>query len=217
MEQGSSHYNMPMAIKLNGALCVDSLCSAFIDVISRHHSLRTCFINRSDSPETSLNPVPESWEMPVFDVSQLDGEDQLAEVSRLQGEEAVKPFNLSSDLMLRTCLIKTAQDEHILLLTMHHIASDGWSLGILFNELKAFYQDALQGRKQDYEDLGIQYLDYANWQHQPEVIRSLNQQVAYWKQQLSGAPAVHNLPLDYARPAEQKYQGQWLSTHLDES
>lgn len=217
MEQGSSHYNMPMAIKLNGQLSIDSLHSAFVNVISRHHSLRTGFVNRSDSPQTRLHPVPESWVMPMFDVSQLDGADQLVEVSRLQGEEAVKPFDLSSDLMLRTCLIKTAQDEHILLLTMHHISSDGWSLGILFDELKAFYHGALQGRKQDYKDLGIQYLDYANWQHQPEVIRSLNEQVNYWKKHLSGAPAVHNLPLDYARPTEQKYQGQWYSTYLDES
>ena len=130
-----------------------------------------------------------------------------AEASKLLAQEAQRPFDLARDLMLRATLIKLSEQEHILLLVMHHIASDGWSMGILMRELSHFYEAEISGRPSSLPELPIQYADYAEWQLEWLQGKVLNEQLDYWKQQLAGVPTRLDLPTDRPRPAVQTFRG----------
>jgi hypothetical protein len=124
-------------------------------------------------------------------------------------------FDLSRDLMLRAQLIKMAVDEHILLVTMHHIASDGWSMSILINEFSALYRAYVQGQADPLPPLAIQYADYAHWQRNWLQGEVLDQQLGYWIKQLAGLPVVHSLPLDHPRPPMQSFAGEVYGSRID--
>src|SRR5580765_706885 len=142
--------------------------------------------------------------------------DVKAELAALSELEAEASFDLEAGPLIRGRLIRLAEDEHVLLVTMHHIVSDGWSMGVLVRELNALYRAYGRGGADPLPELEIQYADYAVWQRQWIEGEILQQQAAYWKTTLAGAPALLALPMDRVRPAEQSYAGAALPVVLEE-
>ncbi len=149
------------------------------------------------------------------DLRALTAAEQGGEVDRLRRAEALAPFDLRQDLMLRVTQLQLSDDESVLLFTLHHIAADGWSLGVLVRELMALYAAHQDRVAPALPALAIQYADYANWQRETLQGEGLTQQLDYWRDQLAGIPAVHNLPLDRPRPAQQRFDGALHLQQLD--
>lgn len=152
----------------------------------------------------------------MTDLSGLSKAEREGEVRRLLAEEARRPFDLSQDLMLRAGLLRLDEREHVFFLKFHHIAADGWSLGIFFHELTALYAAFSSGQPSPLADLSIQYADFAAWQRKWLQGDVLGEQLAYWKRQLEGAPPLLELPTDHPRPAVQTYRGAQECLVLDE-
>jgi aspartate racemase len=204
-EPNSALYNIPKAVRMRGTLDVAALQKALDAIVARHESLRTTFATVDGRPVQVIGdsrPVP----LAVLDLRAQSDEARAAEMQRLLSEEAQRPFNLSRDLMLRTTLLRLAEEDQVLLLTMHHIAPDGWSMGVLYRELERDYTAFTTGGEA-LPAPPIQYADYALWQRQYLQGEREETQLAYWKRQLAGMPSVLDLPTDYPRPAMQTYRG----------
>ncbi|REG13822.1 AMP-binding enzyme, partial [Archangium gephyra] len=212
LEPDSPLYNLPAAIRLEGTLDLAALRHGFQELVRRHESLRTTFRSEAGQPLQVIAPSV-SFPLEVVDLSSLPSEQREAEALRLAQEDAQRPFNLSTGPLLRTHLLRLSESEHVLLLNMHHIISDGWSSGVLVRELAAHYEAHLQGKPSVLPELPVQYADYALWQRQwrSEV---LEQQISYWKQQLAGAPQTLELPTDKPRPAVQSFRGAQVPVRL---
>ncbi|WAC73173.1 amino acid adenylation domain-containing protein [Roseateles sp. SL47] len=203
-------YHMPVALRLSGALQRQALKATLDGLVRRHEILRTRFgsvdgqtVQWIDGPEVGFQ-----WQ--EVDLSGLEEPQRTQAVQRLSEQEQRAPFDLARGPLIRGQLLKLEEQEHILLLTQHHIISDGWSTGIMVREVSALYEAYSQGREDPLEPLTIQYADYAVWQRQWLQGEVLRQQTQYWKEQLGGAPALLELPTDRPRPAEQSYEGgQW--------
>ena len=164
IDGGSAHYNVPSALRLTGRLDVDALTQAFNTLLSRHEVLRTCFAADDIGEPVQLIRSATVLDIPLTDISSIPEDEREVALSRLVSQESSKPFDLSKDRMLRVQLIRVSADEHVLLATMHHIASDGWSIGILITEFSALYTSYTQGQDNPLPELSIQYADYAQWQ-----------------------------------------------------
>ncbi|TSC26813.1 amino acid adenylation domain-containing protein, partial [Corallococcus sp. Z5C101001] len=206
LEPDSAFYNLPLPVRLEGTLDISALERAFTELVRRHESLRTTFPMREGQPAQVIQPAT-ALSLPVVDLSGQPEDVREAEAQRQANEEAQRPFHLANGPLLRVKLLKLEAQRHVLLATMHHIVSDGWSMGVLVREMAALYEAFASGRAPSLPELPVQYADYAGWQRgwlQGDV---LAQQMAYWKQQLSGAPAALELPTDRPRPAVQTYRG----------
>jgi FkbH-like protein len=206
LEPGSSGFNMPAAVRLTGPLDVAALEQAFGEIISRHESLRTTFALVDEQPRQIISPA-QKFVLPVVELGGLPEEEREAEARRLTAEEARKGFELARGPLLRVQLLRLAPEDHALLLTMHHIISDGWSVGVLVREVKALYQAFSEGRPSPLPELPIQYADFAVWQRERLQGEVLEAQVSYWKEQLANAPALTPLPTDHPRPPVQTLRG----------
>ncbi|MDQ3175168.1 MAG: condensation domain-containing protein, partial [Acidobacteriota bacterium] len=206
LEPNSSFYNMPQAIRMSGPLDVEAMRKTLTEIASRHESLRTSFTMTDGDPVQVIAPAM-SVELPVVDLSELPEGEREAEARRLAREEARRPFDLEHGPLLRATLLRLGDEKHVLLLNMHHIVSDGWSMGVLFRELGTLYQAFSTGKPSPLPELPIQYADYAVWQREWLAGERLEQQLSYWKEQLSGAPPILNLPADHPRPVAQSYRG----------
>ena len=215
IDGGSAHYNMPTALTLTGTLDVQALNQAFTSILERHESLRTCFAKNEEGHPLQVIQAASPFYAELTDLSELAEGTRQLKLSELVTEEAARVFDLSRDLMLRAQLIKIASDEHILLVTMHHIASDGWSMAILINEFSALYSAYVQGQENPLPPLAIQYADYAHWQRNWMQGEVLDEQLGYWTKQLAGLPVVHSLPLDYTRPVLQSFVGETHRSQVD--
>ncbi len=205
-EPDSPAYNIPAAVRLKGLLDTPALERAFDEVVRRHESLRTRFVSSDGEPLQEV--VPElGLRLTKVDLSRLPGDEREAEVDRLALEDARRPFRLSDVPLIRAGLLMLSPDEHVLLLTMHHIVSDGWSMAVLIGEIAALYEAFSAGRPSPLAELPIQYADFAAWQRRWLRGEVLDRQLAYWKRQLADAPAVLELPADRPRPAVQTYDG----------
>ncbi|MCQ4206657.1 non-ribosomal peptide synthetase [Streptomyces longispororuber] len=196
----STAYVMSGALRLRGALDRRALGAALDEIVARHEVLRTTFPEQGGRPEQRVGP-PRSVPLPVLDAD--DGEDTVAAVCRA---EATTPFDLASDLMVRARLVRLSDDHHVLVLGLHHIASDGWSLGVLLNELGVLYDSFRRGRPSPLPELRIQYADYAVWQRDWLAGGPLDEQIAYWRERLDGAPVLE-LPTDLAAGATRSWHG----------
>jgi natural product biosynthesis luciferase-like monooxygenase protein/FkbM family methyltransferase len=209
ISEGSNHYNLVSAFRLRGKLNYAALDQTFLTIVQRHESLRCTFL-----VDISGEPVQQLREVSDFNVSveEIDASAENYELQAAQiiGEEARRVFDLTKDLLLSVRLLKLSDEEHILIVNMHHIASDGWSRGILVKEFSVLYSSFVKGEPNPLPDLSIQYSDYAYWQRQWLKGKMLEEQTNFWKAQLSGLPVLHNLPLDKARPLLQSFKG---STH----
>ncbi|MGE6764044.1 non-ribosomal peptide synthase/polyketide synthase, partial [Corallococcus interemptor] len=206
LQPGDISYNIPTALRLTGQLDVESLRHAFEALVDRHESLRTTLSAEHEEPSQCIQP-PCGWELPVIDLTSLHESQREEEAQRVADAEARRPFHLSTGPLLRSTLVRLAQDSHLLLVTMHHIVSDGWSMGVLVREVAAFYEAFSTGRAPVLPPLPVQYADFAVWQRGWLQGEALDAQLGYWKQQLAGAPSALELPTDRPRPPMQSRQG----------
>ncbi|OAD20894.1 non-ribosomal peptide synthetase, partial [Candidatus Thiomargarita nelsonii] len=195
---------MPSARRLEGQLNRAALEQSLQTLVQRHETLRTTFQTVEGQPQIVVSPV-EDWSLNVID---------WPDAESLINEEAQRPFDLEKGPLFRATLLQLGVDSHVLLLTMHHIISDGWSIGILNRELSTLYNAISQGQPSPLPPLPIQYADYAHWQRQWLTGDLLETQLNYWKKQLAGAPALLELPTDHPRPPIQHYRGQTASLQL---
>ncbi|MGB7948960.1 MAG: amino acid adenylation domain-containing protein [Candidatus Binatia bacterium] len=206
LQRGSPLYNMPSSFQLIGRLNTAALSQSVNELVQRHESLRTTFEADEGEPRQVIAPRL-TIKLPVIDLSAMALEERQAEAARLATEEALRPFDLSRGPLLRVTLLRLDQEEHFLLLTMHHIVSDGWSMAVLFRELSALYAAGCSGNPCTLPELAIQYADFAVWQREWLQGEVLEEQHSYWKKQLVGAPARLELPTDRPRPAVQSFHG----------
>jgi len=214
IDGGSSHYNMPAALKFSGDLNISALQQALVTIVSRHESLRTCIVQGDDGHPVQVIRDGLDFNVVAVDISSFADESQSVELNRRVEDEANRWFDLSRDLMLRSQLLKLSASEHVLLITMHHIVSDGWSMGILIKEFSELYVAYAQGKDNPLVPLDIQYADYAHWQRNWLQGEVLDQQLGYWTNQLADLPKVHHLPLDHARPKEQTFDGEMYVSRI---
>ncbi|MFD2171160.1 amino acid adenylation domain-containing protein [Tumebacillus lipolyticus] len=208
LQPGAATYHLASALRLRGKLNESALLRSFQEVISRHESLRTSFANRGGQPMQIIAPAVE-LDLPVVAVT------SDAEARRIAEEEAQAPFDLSSGPLVRAKLLRAAAEDHLLLLTMHHIVTDEWSMGIFVEEMVTLYGEYAAGKAPFLQELPIQYADYSVWQRNWLQGDVLQHQLDYWKQQLGGELPVLELPTDYPRPAVQSDRGNSLTFALD--
>ena len=205
LEPGNASYNMPGAIRLKGKLDLVCLQQTLDAILARHEVLRANFETHNDQPVQIIAPV-QPLPLKIIDLSELPVVMQTRESRRLTEEEARRPFDLSKDLLVRATLLKLSADEHIFLLTIHHIVSDGTSIRIFANEFARLYSAFVSGQPNPLPPLSIQYADFAQWQRQWLDGERLQQQLDYWKQQLGGELPQLELLLDKPRPLAPSHQ-----------
>lgn len=210
----SAAYAIYEALRLAGALRVRILEQSLSQIIQRHEALRTTFRADAGQPHQVIAP-PRPVRLPVIDLAALEEDVRARAVQHLAALEARRPFDLERGPLLRFTLLRLGGREHILLLTLHHIICDGWSLGILLRELSALYTAYVADQPSPLPALPIQYADVACWQREQGL--ELEEQLAYWRQQLSQAPTLLNLPTDRPRPAVQSFQGARLTFTLPDA
>ena len=216
LEPGSATYNIATAVRLVGGLDAGALERALSEVVRRHESLRTTFPTIDSMPVQRIGAA-ERVAVPQVELMGLaEGEREL-ELKRLATEEARRPFDLSHGPLLRMKLVRVSENEQVLFAVMHHIISDGWSLGILTREVAALYGAYSRGQETPLAELNIQYGDYAAWQREWLNGEALESQLGYWREQLAGAPPVLELPTDHPRKAMQTFNGTHQSFSLPAS
>ena len=214
LEPGNPLYNVPCAIHLAGKLNQDALECSLNEIVRRHEILRTRFTTSNGQPVQVIAPTL-SIPLPVTDLAHLPQAERQANAERLAAEEAKRSFNLGAGPLLRANLLRLAPDEHVLLLNIHHIASDETSREIIVRELVALYETFSQNKPSPLPELKTQYADYAAWQRGWLKNGTLDKEITYWREQLHGAPAVLELPTDHSRPAVQSFRGANQSLDLD--
>ncbi|HYH79782.1 MAG TPA: amino acid adenylation domain-containing protein [Longimicrobium sp.] len=205
MGAAGAAYNMPMVMHLRGELDAGALETAVNGLMERHESLRTVFRFEGDEPLQEVRPHAPAA-LPFFDLGRLPGDVRELEAKRIAGEDARTPFDLAGALPIRWALVRLAADDHLLLLNIHHIVADGWSLGVLFRELGTLYRAAVEGEPSPLPPLPIQYADYAVWQRARLDGAALEQELAWWRGRLQGA-ATLALPTDRPHPPVQSFHG----------
>ncbi|MHC5744027.1 MAG: amino acid adenylation domain-containing protein [Nostoc sp.] len=206
LEPNSAIYNIPLALRLVGNLNRAALEQSFQEIIDRHEALRTNFITVDGKPsqiiQTQIN-----WTVSVVECEHLPPSQQEIATQQLAQQQAIQPFDLAEGALIRATLIVLSKTEHVLLLCMHHIVSDAWSLGVFVQELAALYNAYSQGEPSPLTPLPIQYADFGIWQREWLQGEVLQNQISYWQQQLKDAPALLSLPTDRPRPAVQTFAG----------
>ncbi|MDF0733571.1 amino acid adenylation domain-containing protein, partial [Pseudomonas entomophila] len=213
IEGAGAAYHIPVGVRLRGALDEAALRSALDAVVARHEALRTTFVEQDGEAAQRIAAADCGLVLTVSDVSA--SADREAQAQRLALEEASAAFDLSTGPLIRGRLLRVAQDDHVLLVTMHHIVSDGWSMGVLIREFAALYDAARRGLAAPLPALPVQYVDYAVWQRRWLEGEVLQQQGAYWRETLAGAPGLLSLPTDRPRPERQDYSGASIEVVVD--
>lgn len=206
LEPQSSAYNVPGAWRLTGPLDIAALQRSINEIVRRHEALRTTFATVEGEAVQTIIPSLKI-ELPIIDLTSAIENEREGEAQRIVSEEAKRPFDLIHGPLVRAKLLRLGEEVHVLILNLHHIVSDGWSLGVLYRELSMLYQAFTNGQPSPLGDLVLQYADYAVWQRKWLTGEVLDRQLSYWKQQLEGIPDVHNLPTDRPRPPMQTYRG----------
>ena len=215
LDPGSPLYNVPRAIRLAGDLNVDVLVRALTEIVRRHEALRTTFPIIDEQP-VQLVAEPQPVKLRRFDFGNLQTENQEEEAAKWMRQEVLRPFNLEAEWPFRTALLRLKEDDHLLMVVVHHIASDGWSSGILVRELSILYEAFLDGKPSPLSELSLQYVDFACWQRQWLQGEVLDRQLGYWKKQLGGEIPHLELPTDRPRGARRSFQGAALSFRLSQ-
>ena len=206
LQPGSALYNLPVAVSLSGPLNIAALERTLTEIVRRHEVLRTSFPEQRGKAKQVIAEAVE-FKLSVLDLTQMESKERESAARRLAEAEAAEPFDLAHGPLLRASLLKLAAEEHIALFTMHHIASDGWSVGVLLRELTALYEAYSHGRSSPLPELSIQYVDFAVWQRESLSGEALERQVSYWTQQLGDATNVLEVPTDKPRPLVQTFRG----------
>jgi amino acid adenylation domain-containing protein len=216
LEPTSSFYNIPVAVRLRGRLQIDAMQRTLNEIVRRHESLRTSFPTVDGQPVQSIAPAL-VLELPVLDLSILPEDQREHEAQRRATEEARMPFNLATGPLIRASLVRLGAEDHVLLVTMHHIVSDGWSMGVLIKEVGALYRAHIEDKPSPPSFLGelpVQYADFAIWQRRWLAGEVFETHLRYWRRQLGGELPVLNLPTDKPRPEVQSFRGSSKSLQL---
>ncbi|MXV13445.1 amino acid adenylation domain-containing protein, partial [Xanthomonas sp. LMG 8992] len=208
-------YHIPTALRLSGQLDLAALQASLDRVVARHESLRTTFVSVEGEPQQVIAPPDSGFALTLHDLRGLDAVAQAAAVTELRLAEARAPFDLAQGPLIRGRLLALSAQEHVLLVTQHHIVSDGWSIGVLVREVSALYAAFLTGAPDPLPALPVQYADYAAWQRSWLQGDLLQEQIAFWREQLRDAPALLELPTDRPRPAMQRYAGDRIPVRVD--
>ena len=206
LEALGSAYNVPLAVRLEGQLDISVLERCFGELIRRHESLRTRFAAVDGNPLQVIEPA-KPFHLEVEELSEIAIAARPAIARRRAGEIARERFDLERGPLIRTALLRLSAEDHVLVVVMHHIVSDGWSIGVLVRELGALYRAYAAGQRSPLSDVPVQYGDYAIWQRMRLQGECLDGQLRYWQQRLKGAPAALDLPTDRPRPAAQTFRG----------
>lgn len=207
-EPNSAFYNIPATLRLPGALSIQALQQALNLLVARHESLRTTFTVIEGEPgQVITSPSSFNLALDMKDLGHLPSQEREEHARHLSLLHAQMPFSLTRGPLIRAQLLRMANIDHVLLLSVHHIVSDGWSMEVLFRELSALYMASLTRQAPNLPELRVQYADFAIWQRQWLTGDLLQQQLQYWKKQLQGAPGVIQLPTDRPRPATQVFRG----------
>ena len=198
-------YHSPMALRLTGPLDVDALAAALTEIVRRHESLRTTFASLNGEPVQVIGTAAR-MPLPIDDLTAIPESVRMTEAARRGREEAERPFDLTTGPVMRTRLLRLQPDDHVLLLTLHHIVADGWSLGVLFREVSALYESFAAGRPSPLPEPAIQYADFAVWQREWMQGEVLERHLAYWRRQLAGLTPLQ-IPTDRPRPAVPTFNG----------
>ncbi|HVR11918.1 MAG TPA: condensation domain-containing protein, partial [Thermoanaerobaculia bacterium] len=209
LEPGRSTYNMAAALRLEGQLRVPAVAASWNEVVRRHEALRTVFAGGAAPAQVVLAPAPLA--LPLIDLAPLPAARREAAAARLAAAEAGRPFDLAAGPLLRTALLRLGGEEHVALITLHHIAGDGWSIGVLSAELWTLYGAFSAGRPSPLPELPIQYPDYALWQRRWLEGETLREQLAYWRRQLQSMAEPLELPWDHPRPPQETFRGGTLA------
>lgn len=216
LEGQSANYNMAIAIQFDGPLHATALVNALRSLVERHKALRSYFVLKDGAPHLGFSD--RVFDIPTRQLERLAPEARSVLVGELIAEEAKTAFSLADGGLFRAKLLRLAEESHVLMITMHHIISDGWSIGILMNDLREYYaayacseENAI--KPPELSDLPIEYGDFSAWQRRYFDRDYLAQQINYWKNQLHGAPELLQLPTDFPRPAIQSTNGsEWRFT-----
>jgi amino acid adenylation domain-containing protein len=212
-------YHVPLGRRLRGALAREALRDAFEQIVRRHEALRTVFPSHDGVPRQQID-APGRWELPFDDLSELTALVRDAAAERIARDEAERPFDLATGPVLRTRLVRLAPDDHLLLVTLHHVVSDGWSMAVFWSEVSELYRASTTGTPAGLAALPVQYADFAAWQRAALAGGTLDHQLAYWKAKLAGAPAQTALPRKATqgpRPATASARGGMVAVELDEA
>lgn len=206
IDSGNAAYNMSASLRITGTLCELTLQRSLNEILRRHDTLRTTFHLSGEQPVQIISPA-EQTRLFVVDLTALSSAEREIELKRLSTEEAGCPFDLTCGPLFRASLVRLGADEHALLITMHHIISDGWSTGVLHRELTTLYRAFLAGHESPLPELPVQYVDFVVYQREMLRAEALKAQLVYWKKQLRNIPPSLNLPFERPRPAFKSYQG----------
>src|SRR3954471_14581209 len=215
-DPGKSVFHLLYALKFDSSLNAGAMRDALNGLIARHESLRTSFTTKDGEPVQAVARELK-LELPEIDLTTLEVAEAEAEARRWWQLEGERPFNLETGPLLRAHLVRITPAENVLVLTMHHIISDGWSMGVFLNELVELYESANEGRPSSLRELPVQYADYSVWQREWMRDEVLADQLRYWREHLNGAPAALELATDFQRPAIQTFAGARLYTELPAS
>jgi amino acid adenylation domain-containing protein len=202
---GTSLYHTPTAVRLTGALDVEALKKSLNFIVARHDSLRTTFTHTDGTPTQSV-ATEIRFQMPLLDLSDLPETEREAEALHILKQETQRLFDLAQGPLIRAILLRLSEEEHILLVTMHHIVTDGWSIGVFHRELSELYRAFLAGEPSPLAHLPIQYTDFVHWQRQWFEGKVYESQLSYWQKQFASLPPVLELPTDHPRPNVQAYR-----------
>ena len=213
LDPGTSLFNTPAAWWLKGPLDVKALEAAFTEMHRRHESLRTSFAVHEGKPVQVINP-PQTVHLPIVDLSTLVEQEQRREARRLATEWGWLPFDLARGPLMQVVLLRTSEECHALLMTLHHIITDGWSFGILYHELSVLYNAYSKKQASPLPELEVQYGDFAVWQRERLQGEYVGEHLSYWKKQLADAQARLELPTDHPRGTKGSHRGAAIETKL---
>ena len=214
LDPHSSAYTIPGALHLRGELDEDALRHSFQQLIQRHEALRTRFYERDGQAFQRVEATAD-FELPVIDLSDLPNAVREARAQQVREDQARSPFDLETGPLLRVTLVRLGDEEHQLLVTLHHIIADGWSLNILIDEFSRLYAAAAQGQSLELPPLALQYADYGSWQRQWLAEGEGQRQLTYWTAQLGDEHPALNLATDHPRAAQHRHSASRHRQRLD--
>jgi amino acid adenylation domain-containing protein len=211
-DQASAAYNIPGGLRFRGPLDREALKRSLLEIIRRHEVLRTSFVDVDGVPKALVRPAAD-WNPEVCSLLEMPAAEREDELKRIAAEEAARRFDLSSGLLVRACLVVLGDEDHVLLVNIHHIAADGWSIAVFIAELGQLYRAFRDAEASPLPELPVQYADYAHWQRRNVENGIIQSEISYWKKQLRGPLPVMDLPADRTRPAVLSYRGS-MSWHI---
>ena len=206
LEPSSPAYNVPAVLWMHGPLHAEALERALNRTLERQEALRTVFPSRDDGPVQVVEPF-QPRNLPLVDLQEFPQADRKSRAEQFVRREAHKPFDLKRGPLFRATLLRLSDLEHVLCLVIHHIVTDGWSLGIIFHDLEAYYTAETMQTDVALPELPIRFTDFAVWQTQADANGAFASDIDFWRQRLEGAPSSIDLPLDHVRPSKPSSKG----------